>query len=90
MQCLGHEQLSAVQLAASIELQSIPDGADVVWLQADGDNVRMRGDGVAVTATTGIALYNAAAHTEYRGKLSDLRFILEANTPALNVMYFGA
>lgn len=85
---LGFEQNTS--LASATGLASIPAGADLVLLQATGQNVRWRDDGTNPTATIGMVLTAAGDPYPYSGDLTKIKFIEAAASAVLNVTYLGA
>lgn len=82
---LGYQQLTA--LTASTAL-TVPAGARLALIQADGADLRWRDDGVDPTATVGMIL-RMDSELVYNGDLAALRVIAISGSPILNVCYWG-
>ena len=74
-------------MAAAVALPSVPTGALRALVQAEGQSVRWRDDGVAPTASVGTLIYVGQLF-EYTGDLSAIRFIETAASAKLNVSYY--
>jgi hypothetical protein len=86
---LGYAQVAAGSLTPAQGLPSIPKGATIALLQAEGSNARWTDDGSTPTATVGMLLLNAAAGEQmYYGDLSKIKVIQTAGTTILNVTYY--
>jgi hypothetical protein len=86
---IGYEQLTSVQLnAGAVMLQDIPADAVMALIQAEGGDVRWRGDGVP-TAAEGMLLAYGQERT-IGGDLASYRFIAATGQAGavLNVSYF--
>lgn len=82
----GYQQITA--LAASTGL-SVPAGANIALVQAQGQAVRYRDDGTAPTAAVGMPIAVGGSLT-YNGDLAAIRFIEQALGAVLNVLYYQA
>lgn len=81
---IGFQQLTSI--AASTAL-TVPKGAQGCYLQAEAQNVRLRDDGTAPTASVGMILVTNQIF-EYTGDPSKIRVIQVAASGILNVIYF--
>jgi hypothetical protein len=79
----GAQQI--VNLSAATNLV-IPLRTFVAFIQAEGQNVRWRDDGIAPTATVGNLIF-AGETLAYRGNFARLKLIEVAPTAILNVEY---
>lgn len=89
---LGYQQI--VGLAASTALTipardigGLASTPTVAIIVPEGQGVRWRDDGTAPTATVGMPLA-AGATLVYDGDLTRIRFIQQAATATLNVVYY--
>lgn len=82
----GYEQITSLGTAQAL---SVPAGANLALIQAQGQAVRYRDDGVGPTATVGMPIA-AAGSLSYNGDLAALRFIEQAAGAVLNVLYYQA
>ena len=80
------QQLTSLSAAASL---TVPDDAVGALIGCDTQNVRMRADGTAPTATVGILLVAAAVplRIESRALLLAAKFIEVTTSAKLNVQY---
>lgn len=85
---LGYEQLTSTIASSAAGLTNIPPGMVVCTLQAEGQNVRYRDDGVAPTATVGMLLEAGAAPFLYTGTVSALKFIAATSGGILNASFY--
>jgi hypothetical protein len=76
-------------MAAAVSL-TVPVGASLAFLQAEGANVRWRDDGVNPTASVGNLLIAGAPATAYTGDLSALRFVEVGTNAVLNVNFYAS
>lgn len=81
----GYSQFT--NLSAAVGLQPIPNGVKVMWIQAEGQNVRWRDDGTDPTASVGQIL-QAGMTLEYTGAMLAIRFIEVTPGAKLNVNYY--
>lgn len=65
-----------------------PQDANMVWVCAEGANVRWRGDGTAPTATVG-NLIKIGQTVKITSNLENLQFIQTAASATLNVNFYG-
>jgi hypothetical protein len=84
-QCLGYEQLTDLDAAASL---TVPSGARLAIIQAEVKAVRWRDDGTAPTAAVGMVLASGAS-MEYGGDLSAFSAIEVETGGILNVTYYA-
>lgn len=83
----GFQQLTDITAAAGL---TVPSGATVALLQAEGDNVRWRDDGINPTTSVGILLIaDVNQPYMYQGDLSALKFIETGTDAVLNVVYYA-
>lgn len=82
---MGYQQISSLSSATGL---TVPNGARVALITAESQGVRFRDDGTAPTATVGMPL---AADTkfQYTGNLSKIKFIEQAASAKLNVLYYA-
>lgn len=83
---IAFEQEIALSSAVALSAGSIPAGASVALIQAEGQNIRWRDDGVSPTGTVGFRLL--AGESKVFGNLDALEFIEEAASAKLNVSYY--
>jgi len=81
---LGYQQLTALGTASAL---TVPDGARLALLQAEGADVRWRDDGTDPTATVGMMLAVGTVML-YTGDLTAFRAIETAAGAKLNVSYY--
>ena len=67
---------------------TVPSGATIAVVQAEGADVRWRDDGTAPTATVGMLL-PAGAELRYTGALAALRLIQASAGATVNVSYYA-
>ena len=84
------EQLTSLSASTALPFTGITGDCVGVRLQAEAQNVRMRTDETAPTASAGEILYAGDPPTEYFGDLSKLRFIEVTASAKLNVTYLRA
>lgn len=84
-QPLDYEQVTS--LSASTAL-TVPGRAKAALIQAETQSVRFTDDGSTPTATVGMRLLKDSTMW-YDGKLTALRFIEEAASAKLNVLYYA-
>ena len=82
---LGFQQIT--NLSASKAL-TVPSGATMAVVQAEGADVRWRDDGSAPTAAVGMWL-PAGAELRYNGSLAALRLIQVSASASVNVSYYA-
>ena len=85
LSALGFQQITS--LASSTAL-TVPGGATLAVIQAEGADVRWRDDGTAPTATVGMLL-PAGAELRYTGALAALRLIQASAGATVNVSYYA-
>lgn len=79
----------ATSLGSAINLPSIPPGAIMALITAEGSIVRWRDDGIDPTSSVGYPIF-LNNELEYTGDLNRLRFIQASPTATLSVVYYGA
>lgn len=84
---LGYAQVT--DLAAAVGLGTIPAGARVAILHAEGANIRWRDDGTDPTAAIGMWLTTTGDGFTYTGDLSAIKLIEEQATAKLNISFYG-
>lgn len=82
---MGYQQLSSLSSATGL---TVPTGARVALIVAETQGVRFRDDGTAPTATVGMPL-PANTQFQYSGNLSKIKFIEQAASAKLNVLYYA-
>lgn len=83
-QPVGYRQLTA---ASSTSLVPIPIGAKRALIRCETQAVRYRDDGTAPTAAIGFPLAVGDV-LEYTGDLTAIKFIEQAASTALNVLFY--
>lgn len=90
---LGYFQMtslsSAVNLFTFVTGPLWPQDANMVWVCAEGANVRWRGDGVAPTALVG-NLIQVGQTVKITSRLQNLQFIQTAASATLDINFYGA
>lgn len=83
----GYHQLASGDITTAT---SVPGTGSIVMIQAEGQNVRYRVDGVNPTATVGILLAAGECHTLNvgEGNISNIKVIEAAVGGILNVTAF--
>ncbi len=67
----------------------IPSGASIVSITVEAQNIRIRDDGVSPTASVGTPIFQGQ-NVPYSGNvLSQLSFIAEAGTAAVNLLFYS-
>ena len=85
---LGHDQAVDITAAALLTaIATVPDTADRVLIQAEGEAVRWTDDGVNPTTTTGMRLENGSDFM-YVGDLTTLKFIEEGTSAKINFAFY--
>ena len=82
---LGYQQITV--LTAAIGL-TVPAGATIALLQAEGDDIRWRDDGTVPTAAIGM-LIQQGRELAYTGRLEAIKFIEVTASGILNVSFYG-
>lgn len=89
---LGYCQILAATLASATGLSScsggIPAGANMIWVQAEAQNIRWRDDGTNPTTTVGMILISGQAPVSYTGTISALKFIDATAGGILDVAFY--
>ena len=83
---LGYEQIT--DLAAPAKALTVPLGARIAHIQAEGDDIRYRDDGIDPTATVGFLLADGRDFP-YSGDLAAIKFIQVTAGGKLNVHFYG-
>ena len=83
---LGFEQITALSSSAAL---TVPSGATIAVVQAEGMDVRWRPDGATTAPTASVGmLLPAGAERVFDGGLSAVRFIQTASGAVVNVSYY--
>lgn len=82
---LGYVQQTS--LSSAVALASVPDGAVIVHLQAEAQDIRWRDDGTNPTATVGMVL-KVGETMIYMGNFDALKFIEATASAKLNATYY--
>ena len=83
---LGFEQITALSSSAAL---TVPSGATIAVVQAEGVDVRWRPDGATTAPTASVGmLLPAGAERVFDGGLSAVRFIQTASGAVVNVSYY--
>lgn len=82
----GYQQLAVSTAASAL---SVPLLANLAVFCATGQNARMRDDGTAPTASTGLPLYVGIPFT-YDGELGKVKMIAETGTATVEILYYLA
>ena len=83
---MGFEQITSLSSSAAL---TVPSGATIAVVQAEGMDVRWRPDGATTAPTAGVGmLLPAGAERVFDGGLASVRFIRVAAGAALNVSYY--
>lgn len=83
---LGYQQIANLSAATAL---TIPTGATLAFIQAEGQNIRWRDDGTNPTATVGMLIYADSEPLYYTGTLASLRLIQATATATANISYYG-
>ena len=81
---LGFEQITSLSSSAAL---TVPSGATIAVVQAEGADVRWRDDGTAPTASVGMLL-PAGAERVFDAGLAAVRLIQTASGATANVSYY--
>lgn len=83
---LGFEQITALSSSAAL---TVPSGATIAVVQAEGVDVRWRPDGATTAPTASVGmLLPAGAERVFDGGLSSVRFIQATSGAVINVSYY--
>ena len=83
---LGFEQITALSSSAAL---TVPSGATIAVVQAEGVDVRWRPDGATTAPTASVGmLLPAGAERVFDGGLSSVRFIQVTSGAVINVSYY--
>lgn len=84
---LGYQQITSLSSAASL---TVPTGARVAKIVAEGTDVRWRDDGTSPTTTVGMLIdISVDPYLTYEGDLSAIEFIETAASATLSVSYYS-
>lgn len=83
---VGHQQIT--NLASAVAL-TVPSRAKYALIQCTTQAVRYLDSGTNPTSTLGNRILTTSDGLWYSGKLSKLKFIEEAASGALNVLYYA-
>ena len=81
---LGYQQVTSLSSAAGL---TVPAGAVVAVLNAEGQAIRWRDDGTNPTASVGMMI-QVDDYFIYTGSLSAVKFIEETASAKLNISYY--
>lgn len=84
----GYHQLASGDMTTAT---SVPGSGSIVMIQAEGQNVRYRPDGINPTSTVGVLLAAGESHTIHigSGNISNIKVIEAAVGGILNVVAFA-
>ena len=82
---LGYTQITSP--SSAVGLGSIPAGATIAFISAEGAEVRYRDDGTAPTSAIGMPLYSGQT-LQYSGNLSAIQFIQASAGGIINVSFY--
>lgn len=83
---LGFEQITSLSSSAAL---TVPSGATIAVVQAEGVDVRWRPDGATTAPTASVGmLLPAGAERVFDGGLSSVRFIQATSGAVINVSYY--
>lgn len=83
---MGFEQITSLSSSAAL---TVPSGATIAVVQAEGMDVRWRPDGATTAPTASVGmLLPAGAERVFDGGLSAVRFIQTASGAVVNVSYY--
>lgn len=83
---MGFEQITSLSSSAAL---TVPSGATIAVVQAEGMDVRWRPDGATTAPTASVGmLLPAGAERVFDGGLASVRFIRVAAGAVLNVSYY--
>ena len=82
---IGFQQITPLTTA---QILTVPAGARIAVIHADGQVIRWRDDGTAPTATVGMRLV-VGGELVYDGELTKLKIIEEATGAKANVSYYA-
>jgi hypothetical protein len=90
---MGYQQITDLSSAVSLtvpqkDLSGLAGTPRIAIITPEGQGVRWRDDGVAPTASVGMPLA-AGVTLQYDGDLSQIQFIQQASTAALNITYYS-
>lgn len=91
--CLGYQQITTLTSATSltvptVDLNGLSAKPSLAIITPETAGVRWRDDGVDPTASVGMPLA-AGVTLQYDGDLSRIRFIEQAPTARLNIVYYA-
>ena len=88
--CVGFQSLTVTNTEGGVQL-TVPSNATACDIMCEGENVRIRKDGTAPTATTGDKIWEDGGY-EINGvkSMADAKFISESSTNAiLQIHYYN-
>lgn len=85
LSALGFQQITSLSTSTAL---TVPSGAGLAVIQAEGAAVRWRDDGTAPTASVGMLL-PAGAELRYTGTLGALRLIQTDSGAVIDVSYYA-
>lgn len=90
---MGYQQITDLSSAVSLtvpqkDLSGLAGTPRIAIITPEDQGVRWRDDGVAPTASVGMPLA-AGVTLQYDGDLSQIQFIQQASTAALNITYYS-
>lgn len=83
---LGYQQLTVHTAASAL---TVPSRANLAVICSTTQNTRLRDDGTAPTASTGLPLLAGQPFT-YDGQLDKVQLIAEAGTATVEILYYLA
>ena len=84
---LGYQQITSLSSAAAL---TVPNGTILAIITPEAQAVRWRDDGTNPTATVGYPLAVGAELRYTAAQFAALRFIEQAASAKLNIVYYGA
>lgn len=87
LSALGHQQITS--LSSAVGFTSIPDGTELVIVQAETQNVRFRDDGTNPTASVGIILVANTVYEFSMAQFARVKFIEVTASAKLNCAFYG-
>ena len=82
----GYQQITSLSSATSL---TVPTGAQIAWIQAESQNIRLRDDGTAPSATVGFII-TTTDPLRYDGDLRDVQLIEVTGSAKVNILYYGS
>jgi len=84
---LGYQQVTSLSSATALTLTNYAH-ATLVLIQAESQNVRWRDDGTNPTASVGMEIFAGDSYW-YNGDLTAIKFIEEAASAKLNLVFYS-